>query len=104
MAKGIYEDNHLFDEVYEGPLFIGDRLLLSHEPISLPYALNIHGHDHSKVESMPNCINVCVEHIGYKPVCLSKILSSGVRKNIDTIHRITIDNAIEKKSKKKKEK
>ena len=103
--EDVCSDNHLFDEVYEGPLFIGDRLLLSHEPISLPYALNIHGHDHSKVESLPNCVNVCIEHLGYKPICLSKILSSGVRKNISTIHRITIDGAIERsKNKKKREK
>lgn len=104
MAKGTYEDNHLFDEVYEGPVFAGDRLILSHEPINLPYALNIHGHDHNKREHSSNCLNVCVEHIDYKPVCLSKILSSGIRKNIPTIHRITIDGAVERKKNKKQNK
>lgn len=94
-------DNHLFDEVYEGPLFIGDRLLLSHEPISLPYALNIHGHDHSNWLQLQNCYNVCAEHINYKPVCLKNILNSGIRKDIDSIHRITIDNATKKAKAKK---
>ena len=44
------KDNHLFDEVYEGPLMVSDRLILSHEPIEnlQPYLFNIHGHDHSK--------------------------------------------------------
>lgn len=91
-----------FDEVYEGPLWIADRLLLSHEPISLPFALNIHGHDHSGIERQPNCFNVCAENINYKPVCLKHILASDLRKNIDSIHRITIDNATERSKKKAK--
>lgn len=32
----VMDDNHLFDEVYEGPLFISEKILLSHEPIDLP--------------------------------------------------------------------
>ena len=31
-------DNKLFDEVYTGSLFIGEKLLLSHEPINFPFA------------------------------------------------------------------
>lgn len=30
-AKGAY--NGLFDEIYTGPLFIADKILLSHEPV-----------------------------------------------------------------------
>jgi calcineurin-like phosphoesterase family protein len=43
------EDNKLFDEVYEGPLIISDKIILSHEPIENcpPFLFNIHGHDHS---------------------------------------------------------
>ena len=38
-----------FDEVYNGPLFIADRILLSHEPIQglENFCLNIHGHVHN---------------------------------------------------------
>lgn len=42
--RGDYKD--LFDEIYSGPLFISDIILLSHEPVyGLPWCLNIHGHD-----------------------------------------------------------
>ena len=40
-------DLGLFKEVYSGPLFISDKILLSHEPvIGLYYCLNIHSHSH----------------------------------------------------------
>ena len=91
------QDNHLFDEVYEGPLFISDKILLSHEPIDLPFALNIHGHTHSMTEEDLRHYNCCAEHINYTPVCLKTIIESGILKQIDTIHRITIDEATNKK-------
>lgn len=95
-----YTDNRLFDEVYEGPLFISEKILLSHEPIDFPFALNIHGHDHSNWHSKDiNHINVCAEHIDYTPISLNTIVKSGVLKKIDSIHRMTIDNAVERKAK-----
>lgn len=95
-----YKDNRLFDEVYEGPLFISEKILLSHEPIDFPFALNIHGHDHSNWHSKDiNHINVCAEHINYTPISLNTIVKSGVLKQIDSIHRMTIDNATERKAK-----
>lgn len=95
-----YRDNRLFDEVYEGPLFISDKILLSHEPIDFPYALNIHGHNHSKSDfEDANHLNVCAEHIDYTPISLKSIIESGRLKNIDTIHRHTIDFATERKLK-----
>ena len=91
-------DNHLFDEVYEGPLFISDKILLSHEPIDFPYALNIHGHDHSLLSKGDDLHwNVCAEHIDYTPVCLKTIATSGRLGKIDSIHRDTIDRATERK-------
>ena len=92
-------DNHLFDEVYEGPLFISDRILLSHEPINFPYALNIHGHDHStwQQKDRMHC-NVCAECIGYTPINLKWIIESGIMKDIPSLHRATIDAAIARKS------
>jgi len=95
----IYEyDNKLFDEVYEGPVFIADKILLSHEPVNFPYALNIHGHDHSEWSKSDELHwNMCAEHIDYTPVCLKTIIESGVLKKIDSIHRVTIDEATKKK-------
>lgn len=93
------EDNKLFDEVYEGPLFIGQRILLSHEPINFDFALNIHGHVHSKEKSNKCSFNACAEHINYTPVNLKNILISGIMKDIKDIHRDTIDDAIIRKSK-----
>ena len=86
------EDNHLFDEVYTGPLMISDRILLSHEPIALPYIFNIHGHDHSNSEkAAPYHMNMCAEHIDYTPVLFKDIVRSGVLKDVPSIHRFTID-------------
>jgi calcineurin-like phosphoesterase family protein len=91
-------DNGLFDEVYEGPLFIADKLLLSHEPIDLPFAFNIHGHDHSGWHGQDgHHLNVCAEHIDYYPVNFNRLLKGGLLSKVDSIHRMTIDNAVERK-------
>lgn len=93
-------DNHLFDEVYEGPVFISEKILLSHEPINFPFGFNIHGHDHSNWNSdNSNSLNVCAELINYTPVNLNQIVKSGKLGKIDSIHRITIDNATERSKK-----
>lgn len=92
------EDNHLFDEVYEGPLMVNDRLILSHEPIPVPdYMFNISGHDHSNWYKAKNHLNVCAEHIDYTPVNLINLLKKGLLKDIESIHRTAIDKAIERK-------
>lgn len=94
-----YED--YVDEVYEGALMISDKILLSHEPIEFPYALNIHGHDHSGWEKMKTPhLNVCAEHIDYTPISFKQIIEGGALKNIPSIHRETIDAATERKKKK----
>lgn len=86
-----YED--VFDEVYEGVLMISSKLVLSHEPIDFPFAFNIHGHDHSAWYRGDNHLNVCAELIGYKPISLKSICTSGALKDIPDIHRVTIDKA-----------
>lgn len=99
------EDNHLFDEVYEGPLQISTKIVLSHEPFEHPYCLNIHGHVHfahplgAYTEGV-NCgshYNCCAEQINYKPVSLKWICESGMLKTVKDIHRATIDTAIIRK-------
>lgn len=90
----------VFDEVYEGPLFVGERILLSHEPINLPFALNIHGHVHSvKIKNTKNSFNVCSDVIGYIPVNMNQLMKSGILAGINSVHRETIDNATERKRK-----
>lgn len=93
-----YADNMLFDEVYEGALIVGEKLILSHEPVEIPWLFNIHGHDHAGKKRQGH-LNVCSDVIGYKPVNLNQYLKSGPTANTQSIHRITIDKATEKKQK-----
>lgn len=89
-------DNRMFDEVYGGPLFIGEKILLSHEPIDLPFALNIHGHSHAMTGGFSedkSKFNVCSNCISYEPQSLNEIIKSGGLKSRETIHRLTIDKA-----------
>lgn len=88
-------DNKLFDEVYEGPVFISNKILLSHEPINIPFGVNIHGHDHSG-KSHGNSINLAANVIGYEPKRLDKLIESI---DLVDIHRITIDKATQRKAK-----
>ena len=93
-------DDNLFDEVYGGPLFISDKILLSHEPIDIPFGLDIHGHVHDGLGGLSkdnSKYNVCSNCINYEPQNLSEIIKSGCLKNRDTIHRLTIDEATKKK-------
>lgn len=84
-----------FNEIYEGPLMISDKIMLSHEPIDLPFIYNIHGHDHSGWhEADNNHKNVCAEWVDYYPVSLNSIVDSGSLKNIENIHRFTIDSRV----------
>lgn len=95
-AKGKYKD--LFDEVYDGPLFIADKILLSHEPIyELRFCLNIHGHDHGCPGVYPYHLNLAANVCNYRPLNLGKLIKDGELSNIDNIHRITIDEAINRK-------
>lgn len=99
--KGASNYKNLFDEVYEGPLMISDKILLSHESIKFDYALNIHGHDHSgKIDLAFLKFNVCAEKINYTPVMLKAIVESGMLKSVPNIHREVIDKASAKARKK----
>ena len=88
----ITADNKLFDEVYEGPLMIGEKLILSHEPVDIPWAYDIHGHDHAGSLRIGHT-NVCADVIGYTPLNLNSWLKEGHTSRIQTVHRDTIDTA-----------
>ena len=91
-------DNMLFDEIYEGPLMIAEKLILSHEPIDVPWAYNIHGHDHQG-HKRKNHTNVCVDITGYQPINMNQWMKSGAMTHVETIHRDTIDKATVRKKK-----
>lgn len=96
-------DNQLFDEVYEGPLMINEKIILSHEPImNLPkYLFNIHGHDHNITYIDNRHLNVCADNklLGYKPLNLLSLIKNGLTSRVTSIHRETIDFATARKRK-----
>lgn len=93
-------DNKLFDEVYEGPLVIGEKLILSHEPVDVPWAFNIHGHIHdSKRKNDKFHFNVCADVIGYLPINMNQWMKEGYLARVESIHRTTINSATIKKAK-----
>lgn len=91
-------DNKLFDEVYEGALIVGEKLILSHEPVEVPWLFNIHGHDHTGHKRAGH-LNVCSDAINWEPINFNQFLKSGFTSKIKTIHRETIDNATKRKTK-----
>ena len=89
----------VFDEIYTGPLMIGEKLLLSHEPVDIPWAFNIHGHDHAGIERAGH-LNVCADVIDYTPINMNQLMSkSGILSKTQSIHRQTIDQATKRKKK-----
>ena len=84
----------LFDEVYEGPLMIAEKLIISHEPVNIPWAFNSHGHVHNpKYKNDNHHFNVCSDAIGYIPINFNQWMKSGYLSKIETIHRDVIDKA-----------
>lgn len=90
----VVKDDRLFDEVYEGPLFINEKILLSHEPVELPFGINIHGHVHNGQHIVKRensvMINMASDVIKFEPIRLDKLVEGH---KVETIHRITIDRA-----------
>ena len=93
-----------FDEVYTGPLFIADRIILSHEPIHgmEKFALNIHGHVHNGYtiawyndgEKLINShLNLASDVAQYQPCSLGKLIKDGFLSDKVNYHRLTIDCA-----------
>lgn len=91
-------DNNLFDQIFEGPVMVSEKLILSHEPIpNIAWAMNLHGHVHDG----PQCsnfyhYNVALEVNDYMPINLKQLMKSGLVSNIEPLHRQIIDNATER--------
>ena len=92
-----------FEEVYTGPLWIAEKIVLSHEPLQItfgfqtPVCLNIHGHDHSgEFYKDSYHLNLAQNVFGYFPLNLKNLIESGTLKNITTAHRATIEKRVEK--------
>lgn len=95
-------NNKLFDEVYDGPLFIADRILLSHEPIYglEDFCVNIHGHCHSGQHIYDGHINLAANVVDFQPFNLGKAVKDGILSGVPNYHRNTIDWATEHSIKK----
>lgn len=115
-------DNHLFDEIYDGPLFINQKILLSHERIELPFVINIHGHEHTSsfitckndagfnfgvlasdlwckvLYGHSYCINCAADVIRFKPIRLDKLLKYVPQSCVKSIHEMCIEEATGKKN------
>lgn len=92
---GLSAFDEIFDEIYSGALIIGEKIILSHEPISgISWAMNIHGHNHNKnSKNDANHFNVCADVIGYEPINFNQWLKAGYLSKIETLHRKTINKA-----------
>ena len=87
----------IFDEIYKGPLMVSERLILSHEPLDIDWAFNLHGHNHNLCTRRPNHLCVCVDVCGYAPINFNQFMTSGLLKEAMPLHRSTIDKATENK-------
>lgn len=91
----VVADNRLFDEVYSGPLMISEKIILSHEPVEAPWAMNIHGHVHwPGAIGNANHFNVCPDaRKSFEPINLNQLIKNGLCSKVESIHRLTIDQA-----------
>ena len=92
-------DNCLFDLVFTGPVVIGEKLILSHEPIeNCDWCMNIHGHTHDRnIVNDTYHFNVCADVIGYTPINFNKWMKDGHLAKIQSLHRQTINEATDRR-------
>ncbi len=95
--KGRINYEGVFNEIYEGPLMIAEKIILSHEPLDVSWAFNFHGHDHKGVDRA-NRMNCCADVVGYQPINLNQVMKKGPAAHVQSIHRSTIDAATKRKN------
>lgn len=90
-----------FDEVYDGPVIISKKVILSHEPmLQFDFMFNIHGHVHCPhYKNLANEMNICIDALNkVEPINLNKMFKrGGFSATKKDIHRATIDKAIKRK-------
>lgn len=91
----------VFDMVFAGPVMLSPKLILSHEPVDVPWAFNIHGHNHQGGSNDDHHFNVCADVIGYTPLNFNQFMKNGFLSKVETIHRSMIDKAASKSKKRK---
>ena len=98
----IYADNCLFDLVFTGPVLIGEKLILSHEPIeNCDWCMNIHGHTRDRnIVNDKHHFNVCSDVIDYTPINFNKWMKEGHLAKIQSLHRQTINEATDRRRRK----
>ena len=89
--KGISTYRPYFDEIYQGPLMIAEKIMLSHERVPTDWCLNIHGHHHGAKSHDKYHINACMELIDFTPISLKDIIDSGALKLITSLHEQAIN-------------
>lgn len=78
-----------FDEVYNGPLIIAEKIILSHEPANAFGFFNIHGHVHCMKENAWGCFNCAADVVGYKKINLEKdIIERGFLNRVFSIREL----------------
>lgn len=94
----VQADNKMFDCVFEGPVMISEKLILSHEPIpNFSWAYNLHGHSHQgPVKQDSYHYNCALEVNDYMPISLNALMKSGLTAHIESLHRQTIDSSTER--------
>ena len=101
---GVVNYKKYFDEIYTGPLFIAEKILLSHEPCPIDGVVNIHGHDHAGRKltdyKRGRLLNCAANVISFIPLSLGQLIKNGLLSGIDSRHRLCIDEATEKAKKK----
>lgn len=100
--RGLSNYDEYFDEVYGGPLMISEKIILSHEPLAIEWAFNIHGHTHMLTKQRKGHLCVCSDAIGYEPVNFNQFIKSGRLKEVESIHRDTIDEATKRARKRER--
>lgn len=102
--QSIEKMEEIFDEVYSGPLWISQKLVLSHEPVcaeemnwGMPIAINIHGHEHNGIKHDEYHLNIAQNVYGYIPLNLNQFIKSGYLKRVKDIHTLVKEYAIAQK-------
>lgn len=65
------------DEFSPYPLFLSNKLIVSHEPVAVwPAVVNVHGHLHGSKLASPNYLNASIHVADYKPISMAQVHSA----------------------------